>query len=161
MNIANDHVVQFHYTLKDESGEVVETSRDEQPMAYLHGHRNIIPGLEEAMAGRAEGESFSVTVPPEKGYGEVREGATQRIPLKHLQGARTWRPGMTAVVETEHGPRQVRIVKVGRFNADVDLNHPFAGKTLTFDIEVVSVREATDEEKAHGHAHGDGGHHHG
>lgn len=160
MKIANNHVVQFHYTLKDESGAELESSRDGSAMAYLHGHGNIIPGLEEAMAGRGEGESFSVTVPPEKAYGPVREGGTQRIPLKHLQGAKTWRPGMVAVVQTDQGQRQVRIVKVGRFNADVDTNHPLAGKALTFEVEVVSIREANAEELAHGHAHGDGGHQH-
>lgn len=160
MKIANDHVVQFHYTLRDDSGAELESSRGGTAMAYLHGHRNIIPGLEEAMTGRGAGESFSVTVPPEKAYGPLREGSIQRVPLKHLQGAKTWKPGMVAVVQTDQGPRQVRIVKVGRFNADVDTNHPLAGQTLTFEIEVVSVREATQEELDHGHAHGDGGHHH-
>lgn len=160
MNIAPDHVVQFHYTLKDASGSEIESSRDGEPMAYLHGHRNIIPGLEEALLGKAAGDRFSVTVPPEKGYGLRREGALQRVPLKHLQGARHWKPGMLAVVHTDQGMRQVQVVKVGRFNADVDVNHPMAGQTLTFDIEVVSVRPATAEELSHGHAHGAGGHHH-
>jgi FKBP-type peptidyl-prolyl cis-trans isomerase SlyD len=160
MNIGKDSVAQFHYTLKDESGSVLESSAGGQPIAYLHGHRNIIPGLEEALEGKSGGDKLSVTVPPEKGYGERREGATQRVPLKHLQGAKTWKPGMAAVVQTEQGPRQVSIVKVGRFNADIDLNHPFAGKTLVFDVQVVSVRESNAEERTHGHAHGNGGHEH-
>lgn len=160
MNIAKDRVVQLHYTLKDESGREIESSRGGSPMAYLHGHSNIIPGLEEALEGKAAGDQVSVTVPPEKGYGMPRPGLTQRVPVKHLQGAKTWRPGMVAVVQTEQGPRQVQVVKVGRFMADVDFNHPMAGKALSFDVEIVSVREADPEEVAHGHVHGDGGHQH-
>ncbi len=160
MKIAKDTVVQFHYTLKDETGAELETSRGGEPMAYLHGHRNIISGLEEALAGQEPGAVLSVTVPPEKGYGERREGLTQRVPVKHLHGAKRWAPGMTAVVHTEQGPRQVRVVKVGKFMADVDLNHPFAGRTLVFDVEVVGVREADPDEVAHGHVHGPGGHAH-
>lgn len=160
MNIAKDSVVELHYSLKDESGQEIETSHGGEPMAYLHGHRNIIPGLEEALEGKAAGDKVSVTVPPEKGYGMPQPGLTQRVSVKHLQGAKTWKPGMVAVVETDQGTRQVQVVKVGRFMADVDLNHPMAGKTLTFDVEIVSVREAQPEEIAHGHVHGDGGHHH-
>jgi FKBP-type peptidyl-prolyl cis-trans isomerase SlyD len=160
MNIAKDRVVYLHYTLKDESGREIESSRGEEPMTYLHGHRNIIPGLEEALEGTAAGDKLSVTVPPEQGYGMPRPGMTQRVPIKHLQGAKTWRPGMVAVVQTEQGARQVQVLKVGRFMADVDLNHPMAGKTLVFDVEIVRVREAAPEEVAHGHVHGEGGHQH-
>ncbi len=160
MNIEKDTVVQFHYTLKDESGEQLETTAGKDPMAYLHGHGNIIPGLEKEMLGKQEGDQFSATVEPKDAYGERKEGQAQRIPIKHLQGAKKWRKGMIAVVQTDKGQRQVVIEKVGKFNADCDLNHPLAGKTLTFDIEIVSVREASAEEKSHGHAHGVGGHHH-
>lgn len=160
MTIAKDHVVQFHYTLRDADGNEIESSRGGEPMAYLHGHGNIIPGLEEALLGRAEGDQFSVTVPPEKGYGERQEGQLQRISVKHLQGAKNWRPGMIAMVQTDQGPRQVRIVKAGRFMVDVDTNHPFAGHTLTFEVDVVSIRQGKEDEIAHGHAHGEGGHQH-
>lgn len=160
MKISNDCVASFHYTLKNVAGETVESSRGGEPMSYLQGRGNIIAGLEEAMLGRSAGDTFSVTVHPEKGYGARREDWARRIPVKHLQGAKRWRPGMTALVETAQGPRQVTVMKVGRFMADVDLNHPMAGETLTFDIEIVAVREATKEELAHGHAHGAGGHHH-
>ncbi|MEE2732315.1 MAG: peptidylprolyl isomerase [Pseudomonadota bacterium] len=159
MSITNDTVVQFHYTLS-EAGNELESTQGGEPMAYLHGHQNIIPGLEKAMAGKQEGDSFSVTIEPAEAYGERKDGATQRIPLKHMQGAKKWRPGMTAWVQTEQGQRQVTVVKVGKFNADCDLNHPLAGKTLTFDVQVVALRPATEDEKAHGHAHGVGGHHH-
>ncbi|MBA54048.1 MAG: peptidylprolyl isomerase [Pseudomonadales bacterium] len=159
MSIGKDSVVQFHYTLT-EAGTELESTKGGDPMAYLHGHQNIISGLEQAMAGKAEGDTFSVTVAPADAYGERKDDLTQRIPLKHLQGAKKWRPGMVAWVETDQGQRQVTVTKVGKFNADCDLNHPLAGKTLTFDVEIVEVRAATDEEKAHGHAHGVGGHHH-
>lgn len=160
MNISKDTVVQFHYTLKDDKGELIESTEGKDPMAYLHGHSNIIPGLENALEGKAVGDSFSVTVPPKDGYGERQEDATQRISLKHLQGARKWKPGMMAFVETDNGYRQVTVLKVGKFNADVDTNHPLAGKTLVFDIQIADIREATAEERSHGHAHGVGGHHH-
>lgn len=160
MNISKDTVVQFHYSLKDDKGELIESTEGKDPMAYLHGHSNIISGLENALEGKAVGDSFSVTVQPKEGYGERQEDATQRISLKHLQGARKWKPGMMAFVETDNGYRQVTVLKVGKFNADVDTNHPLAGKTLVFDIQVSEVREASADEKAHGHAHGVGGHHH-
>lgn len=160
MNIAKDTVVQFHYTLKDDKGELIESTEGKDPMAYLHGHNNIIPGLEKALEGKAVGDSFSVTIEPQDGYGERKENAMQRISLKHLQGARKWKPGMMAFVETDQGYRQVTVVKVGKFNADVDTNHPLAGMTLVFDIQIADIREASEEEKAHGHAHGVGGHHH-
>ncbi|HEX4938189.1 MAG TPA: peptidylprolyl isomerase [Candidatus Kapabacteria bacterium] len=160
MNISKDKVVQFHYTLKNDKGEEIESTIGKDPMAYLHGHGNIIPGLESALEGKAAGDRFTITIEPKDGYGERQDVEWQRIPLKHLQGARKWKPGMMAFVETEQGYRQVTVMKVGKFNADVDVNHPLAGKTLTFDIEVLDLRDATDDEKSHGHAHGVGGHHH-
>ncbi len=159
MSITKDTVVQFHYTLTE--GETqLESTAGGDPMAYLHGHGNIIVGLEKAMEGKAQGDTFSVTVEPAQAYGERKADASQRISLKHLQGAKKWRPGMMAWVETDKGQRQVTVVKVGKFNADCDLNHPLAGQTLTFDIEIIETRPATAEEKSHGHAHGVGGHHH-
>lgn len=160
MQIKKDTVVQFHYTINDKSGEQVDTSTTGDPMAYLHGHNNMIVGVENALDGKAAGDKFSVTVEPKDGYGERQEDAIQRIPVKHLQGAKVWKPGMVAVVHTEQGARQVTVIKPGRFMVTCDLNPPLAGKTLDFDIEVVDVREATEEEIAHGHAHGVGGHQH-
>ena len=160
MNIAKDTVVQFHYTLTDEQGEQLESSKNGDPVAYLHGHKNMIVGVEKALDGKATGDEFSATVSPEDGYGERQEEAIQRVPVKHLQGAKVWKPGMVATVHTEQGERQVTVVKAGRFMVTVDINHPLAGKTLTFDISVESVREATKEEIEHGHAHGVGGHQH-
>lgn len=160
MNIAKDTVVQFSYKLSDDKQTMLEESDGKVPMAYLHGHNNLLSGLEKAMDGRSAGESFSVTLAPDEAYGEIKPNAEQRIPVKHLQGAKKWKKGMIGVVHTEQGRRQVTVVKAGKFMVTVDFNHPFAGKTLTFDVDIVDVREATTEEIAHGHAHGVGGHHH-
>ena len=160
MEIGKDCVVQFHYTLKDDLGETLESSHGGDPMAYLHGHSNIIKGLESAMEGKQQGDSFTVTVPPEEGYGHPKPGMEQRISVKHMMGAKRWKKGMSGWVNTDKGQRQFTVLKVGKFMADVDFNHPLAGKTLVFDVEVQDVREASSEEVAHGHAHGVGGHHH-
>lgn len=161
MKITENKVAEFHYTLTDEQGQPLDSSRERGPMAYLHGAGNIIPGLEKAMEGRVAGDQFSVTVPPEEAYGAGREANIQRIPLKRLGGGPKPRPGQVLTLQTNQGPVQVTVVKVGRFNVDVDANHPLAGQALTFDVEVVSVRDASEEEIRHGHAHGPGGHDHG
>lgn len=159
MQITKDTAVEFHYTLT-EGSEQIESSKNGEPLNYLHGQEGMLPGLEEALDGKSAGDKFSVTLEPKDSYGEYQEGLIQRIPIKHLQGLgnnKVWKPGMTAIVESNQGRHQVSIVKVGRFNADCDLNHPFAGKTLTFDVEVINVRAATAEELSHGHVHGAGG----
>ncbi len=159
MNITKDSVVQLHYRVSDAQGLIEDSSKGE-PMLYLHGHQNMLPAIEQALEGKAAGDTLTLVVEPKDAYGERDENAIQSIQVKHLKGAKKWAPGMTAVVDTEHGPRQVKIVKVGMFKAEVDVNHPLAGKTLTFELNVLSVRAASAEEIAHGHAHGVGGHHH-
>lgn len=159
MQIAKNTVVEFHYTLH-ESDSQIESSKEGEPLNYLHGTEGMLPGLESELEGKTGGDSFTVTLTPEQAYGEYQEGLVQRIPIKHLQGlgdSKVWKPGMTAIVDSNQGRHQVKVVKVGRFNADCDLNHPFAGKTLTFDVEILSVREATAEEISHGHVHAAGG----
>lgn len=161
MHISKNTVVQFHYTLSDaNTGKQIESSQGSHPLLYLHGHNQMLAALEKALEGKAAGEKLDITLAPADAYGERDENAVQSIQVKHLLGAKKWQPGMTAVVQTEHGQRQVTIVKVGMFKADVDTNHPLAGKTLQFALEIVSVREASAEEIDHGHAHGEGGHHH-
>lgn len=159
MIIANDSVVQIHYHLSDENG-LIEDSSSGQPLLYLHGHQNMLPAIENALAGKTVGDDLELVLAPKDAYGERDENAIQSVQVKHLKGAKKWAPGMTAVLETAQGHRQVKIVKVGMFKAEVDVNHPLAGKTLTFQLNVVDVRAATAEEIAHGHAHGVGGHHH-
>lgn len=112
------------------------------------------------MAGREAGEELSVTLSPEQAYGHREEGRQQRVPIKHLVTKGRLRPGMAVKVNTGDGPVDARILKVGKFNVDLDLNHPLAGLSLTFDIRISEVREATAEEIAHRHVHGTGGHHH-
>lgn len=158
MQIDDKKVVSFHYTLSNDAGESLESTREtEQPMAYLHGAGNIIPGLEKAMSGRAEGDQFQVTLEPAEAYGERNPGNVRRIPIKHFRDSRALKPGQMVNIQTRQGSFQAVVKKIGRFNVDVDANHPLAGQTLTFDVEITEVREATPEEVEHGHVHGPGG----
>ncbi len=160
MQIKKDSVVYFHYTLNQQDGKMVESSHDSNPMTYLHGHGNILPALESEFTDKKEGDQFQVTLEPKDAYGERNEESKQRIPIKHLTTKKNLRPGMSAKVNTEKGTRDVTIIKVGKFNVDVDTNHPLAGLTLTFDVNIETVRVAEAEELTHGHVHGVGGHHH-
>ena len=160
MKIEKDRVVRFHYTVSEVGQAPLESSKEgSEPLSILVGHGNIIPGLENALDGREAGESFGVDVAAADAYGEKRDGLSQRVPKKHF-GEQKLAPGQQVVLNTNFGPRAVTIEKVGMSVVDVDLNHPMAGKDLHFDIEIVEVREASPEEVAHGHVHGEGGHHH-
>lgn len=164
MQISAEKVVSFHYNLKDVDGTLLETSYDADPTLYLHGHNNILASLESALEAKILGDKVNVTLAPEQAYGERKEGAVQRIPIKHLHNhaalKNKLKPGARVLVNTQQGPWEAVVLKVGKFNVDIDSNHPLAGKTLTFEIEISAVRDATSEELAHGHAHGAGGHHH-
>ena len=160
MIVEKDKAVSFHYTLKNADGEQMETSREKDPMSYLHGANNIIPGLEKAMEGHAVNDEFSVTVEPEEAYGVRNENNVQRVPLKRLKGIGKVSVGQVLNLQTNQGQVQVTVLKVGRFNIDVDGNHPLAGMALTFDVEITDIREASAEELEHKHVHGPGGHQH-
>lgn len=164
MQVSADKVVSFHYKLSKKDGELLESSYEAEPTLYLHGHNNLLAALEAALEGQEDGAKLTVSLTPEEGYGLRQEGATQRIPIKHLQDyakiKNKLKPGMRVAVNTAHGPWDAIVLKVGKFNVDIDSNHPLAGLDLEFEIEIVEVRAATDEELAHGHAHGVGGHHH-
>ncbi len=161
MSIVRDSVVRFHYRLSSEDGVEIENSYEKnEPVTYLQGHGSILPALEQQLEGRGPGDTFSALLCAADAYGERDETAVMRIPLKNLVHRGKLEPGMIAGVQTNHGMRQVRVLKVGKFNADVDANHPLAGQALGFAIEILDVREATEEEISHGHVHGDGGHHH-
>lgn len=160
MKIEKDKVVLFHYRLSVVDGEFSETSEGGDPVACLVGHNNVMPAVENAMMGLEAGQDVSVTLQPEDAYGMRRESAIQRVPIKHLLTKGKLRPGAVVKVNTQQGPRDATVVKVGKFNVDLDTNHPLAGKVLDFHVSVVDVRDAGDEELAHGHAHGAGGHHH-
>lgn len=161
MKIKHNAVVRFHYRLRDEeTGNELENSHGDEPNTYIHGRGAITPGLEVAMTDKEVGDTFSVTLTPEEGFGVRKEGQQQRVPIKHLMGKVKPKVGSVVSVQTNTGPRQAMVIKVGKFNVDIDTNHPLAGKTVTFDIEVIDIREATQEEIDHGHAHGPGGHQH-
>lgn len=162
MEIQAGHVVSFQYSIQEDGkNEVVESNKHAIPMACLIGHGNILKGLEDAMLGRSSGSELSVTLEPKDAYGERRLNASQKVPIKHLASKhKRLLPGTLVKLSTERGNVDASVIKAGKFMVELDLNHPFAGKTLIFDIKILSVREASDEEKAHGHAHGEGGHHH-
>mgnify|MGYP006379874555 FL=1 len=159
MNIDKNSVVKFHYTVTETGKEQLESSKENDALSVLVGHGAIIPGLEEASMGKQAGDKVHATITLEQAYGERREGLTQRIPKKLFKNAKLVQ-GMQVVLPTEMGPRAMTVLKVGMSVVDVDLNHPMAGKSLDFDVEILEVREANAEEIEHGHAHGVGGHHH-
>lgn len=162
MKVEANKVVSFHYSVSDGGSEPIDSSRERgEPLSVLIGANNIIPGLERELIGREAGDRFEVEVAPADAYGERRADFTQRVPKKYFQNADSLRPGMSTVLNTkEAGPRMVVVHKIGSSVIDVDLNHPLAGKTLKFDVEITGVRDASAEEIAHRHAHGDGGHEH-
>lgn len=159
--IEKDKVVLFHYSLQNEQGDLIEDSRKGEPLAYMHGHGGIIAGLEKALAGHKEGDNIKVTIAPENAYGERKDNMLQRVSAKYLKHAgKKLSPGMQVAVGTDKGNRMVTVVKVGLKMVDIDGNHPLAGLTLSFNVDIVDVRDASEEEIAHGHAHGPGGHKH-
>ncbi len=160
MQIAERTVASFHYTLTGEDGEVIDSSRERgEPLAYLHGSGHIVPGLEKAMTGHSQGDTFQVSVSPEEGYGERHEAMVQVVPKSAFQGGPEPQPGMQFQGQGPQGPVLVTIRAVEGDQVTIDGNHPLAGKTLQFDIEVTEVREASREELEHGHVHGAGGAH--
>jgi FKBP-type peptidyl-prolyl cis-trans isomerase SlyD len=165
MRVEKNSVVSFHYCVRDAGDAAAEPFDDSrkrgEPLLALLGHGQLVPGVENALTGREAGERFEVDVAPADAYGERLEGLLQRVPKKYFQNAQKLKPGMTTVLQTKDGgQRMVTVHKIGMSSIDVDHNHPLAGKTLHFDIEIASVRAATPEEIAHGHAHPEGGHPH-
>lgn len=160
MHIERDRVVVLHYTLKNDAGEVLEASHGSAPIAYLHGHGNLVPGLEKALAGKRSGDTLSVVVAPAEGYGERSPGLVQVVAKSALKLDADPVVGMQLTARGPQGTRVLTVTQVGRDTVTLDGNHPMAGKTLHFDVEVTEVRKATREELAHGHVHGVGGHQH-
>jgi FKBP-type peptidyl-prolyl cis-trans isomerase SlyD len=156
MKVEENRVVRFHYTVS-EAGREVESSRSVgEPLAVLFGKGGLIPGVTRALEGRETGDTLQVEVSPEDGYGPYRDELTQRVPKKHFKNM-PLSIGQTVMMQTQQGPRPITIKKVGMSVVDIDLNHPMAGKQLSFDIEIIEVREASAEELEHGHVHGAGG----
>lgn len=160
MQIAQNSVVAFHYTLTNDAGEVLDSSEGRDPLTYLHGSGNIIPGLEKELEGHNDGDKLKVAVEPAEGYGDVQPALVQEVPRDAFQGVDEVQPGMQFQAQTQEGPLMVTVTKIEGDTVTVDGNHPLAGEKLNFDVEIAEVREATEEEVSHGHVHGEGGHEH-
>jgi FKBP-type peptidyl-prolyl cis-trans isomerase SlyD len=160
VHVEKNRVVLLHYTLRDEQGTVLDTSSARGPLSYLHGKGSIVPGLEQALAGRCAGDALDVSVAPEQGYGRRDERLVQIVPRHRFPEDATLTAGMQVRADGPQGPRLVTIVRVERDFVTVDANHPLAGRTLCFSVQIAEVRKATHEEVSHGHVHGPGGHHH-
>ncbi len=161
MLISENCVVSIHYTLTDQAGDVLDSSAGKEPLHYLQGASNIIPGLENELAGKATGDNLKVTVAPGDGYGERREQLVQAVPRSSFAGIDAIEPGMQFQAQTDNGPMNVVVTEVTDEQVTVDGNHPLAGQTLEFDVSIEKVRAATAEELEHGHPHeGSMAHHH-
>jgi len=152
--VGNKLIVSVHYTLTDDAGNVLDSSDGADPLAYLHGAGNIIPGLEKALVGKVQGDKLTVQVEPGEGYGEIVPDLIQPVPREAFQGVDKIEVGMGFEAQAPDGGVQRFIVKqVEEDVITVDANHPLAGITLNFDVEIVNIREASEEELTHGHAH--------
>ncbi len=160
MSVAPNKVVCIHYTLSDDAGVVIDSSSGREPLTYLHGTGNLIPGLESALDGRAAGESLEVAVGPEQAYGMRDERLVQIVPRAKFGEIAALKPGMRLRTTGPGGSRIVTVTRVERDLVTIDGNHPLAGKTLHFQVQITEVRQASRDELKHGHVHGPGGHHH-
>jgi FKBP-type peptidyl-prolyl cis-trans isomerase SlyD len=160
VEIVADRVVLIHYTLKDDNGAVIDSSAGGEPLAYIQGHGNLVAGLEKALEGEQDGSTVAVSVPPADGYGIHDAALIQRVPKRSMQGSGEIKKGMQFQARTDDGMRLFTVTAIIGDMVTLDGNHPLADKTLHFDVQVVSVRDATTEELEHGHVHGAGGHHH-
>jgi FKBP-type peptidyl-prolyl cis-trans isomerase SlyD len=159
MQISNNKVVSIDYTLTNDTGEVIDTSKGGEPLAYIQGIGNIIPGLEAALEGHKVGDELKVSIPPEKGYGVRNEDSLRTFPREAFSGIDEIEEGMQFMAQMENSQQMFTVVSVNEDTIVGDSNHPLAGMTLNFDVAVRDVRDATDEELSHGHDHA-GGHHH-
>jgi len=154
MTVKKDAVVEMHYTLKNEAGDVIDTSTGKDPMPFIHGHGNIIPGLESALEGMKTGETCDVAVKPEDGYGIHHPEAIQEIPKEALDGVGELAVGMQLQSQDADGnPFVVHVKAINEDTITIDANHPLAGETLHFNVSIENVREATKDELEHGHVH--------
>ena len=158
--VSNGKVVSIHYTLKDDEGTILDSSSGKDPLAYLHGANNVISGLETAMEGKKPGENFSVRIEPTEAYGEKDDTKLQTLD-RSMFGEHEVQIGQQFhAADPEGNSIVVTVTNIDGDEIIIDGNHPLAGITLNFDVEVVDIRDASDEEISHGHVHGEGGHHH-
>lgn len=160
MKIEKNSVVAMHYTLKNNDATVLDSSEGREPLVYIQGNGNLIPGLEAELEGKQANDILDVSIAPELGYGVRHEGLIQVLPKAQFAGVPELKPGMQFQANTEQGPIMITIIEVKEDDVVVDGNHPLAGVTLNFHVEIISVRAATASELEHGHVHGPGGHQH-
>ncbi|TDO98680.1 FKBP-type peptidyl-prolyl cis-trans isomerase [Marinomonas balearica] len=160
MQIAPNKVVSMHYTLTDETGETIDSSVGQDPLLFISGAQNIIEGLDNALQGKVTGDSLKVEVQAEEGYGPIHQELIQLVPRENFEGVDDIEVGMQFMAQTPGGQQPVTVIAIEEDGVMLDGNHPLAGKVLNFDVEIVEVRDATEEEIEHGHAHGEGGHQH-
>ena len=160
MKIAENKVALIDYTLRDNDGEMIDSSEGAGPLAYLHGAGNIVEGLEEALIGKKAGDKVKASIEPAKAYGERYDDMKQEVPKELFGGVENIEVGMQFQSETDEGPVLVTVMAISEEMVTVDGNHPLAGVHLNFDVTVREVREPTAEELEHGHVHGEGGHQH-
>lgn len=157
MQVATNKAVSIHYTLTNQAGDVIDSSRDGDPLPYIHGTGALVPGLEKELDGKAAGDKVEVTVEPDDGYGQRTPELIQSVPKEAFAFDGEIEVGMRFEAETDHGIELVEVIEVDDATVTIDANHPLAGETLSFDVNVVDVRDATDEELEHGHIHTEGG----
>lgn len=160
MQALKNNVVAIHYKLTNSNGDMIDSSKEKEPMNYLHGFGNIISGLEEALEGKVKGDKLTVSIPPDKAYGERSEKRMLQVKRSQFEGAEEIKIGMEVQTQSEQGVELYNVTKIFGDTVILDGNHPLAGETLNFDVEIMDIREASKEELEHGHVHGPGGHHH-
>jgi len=160
MIITQDSVVGIHYTLTSDAGEIIDSSSGSDPLTYLQGHGNLVPGLERELDGKKTGDTLKVRIAPADAYGELDDSLIQEIPRSAFGGVAEILVGMQFQAQSNQGPHTVTVTQIVGDMITVDGNHPLAGKHLNFAVEITEVRAATEEELSHGHVHGPGGHHH-
>jgi len=159
MQIAKDKVVSIHYTLKNDAGSVIDSSESDEPLVYLHGAQNIIPGLEKALEGKVLDDALEVSIDAIDAYGEYNKALTETVPSSMFEGVDNIEVGMEFQAQTEQGMQVIRIAAVDGDDVTIDGNHPLAGERLHFDVAVSEVRDASADELEHGHVHSAGCHH--
>lgn len=159
MKISNQKVGMIHYTLKDDNSVVLDTSEGKSPLAYIHGMKNLIPGMEKALEGKQAGDKLNIVIPPEEAYGLRNDALVNDVPIANFPEREHVKLGVQFQADTPDGKRIATVINIKDDTVTVDFNHQLAGETLHFDVEVVEVRDATADELSHGHVHTGGCNH--
>jgi FKBP-type peptidyl-prolyl cis-trans isomerase SlyD len=160
LEISKDKVVEINYTLKDNDSNILDSSEGQAPLVYIHGNGNLIPGLESALEGKETGNKIQAKIKPEDAYGVRDDSLVETVSLKQFENADDVKEGIQFQIQTNDGVRLATVTKVDGDDVSIDMNHPLADVELNFDVEIMSIRDASAEELEHGHVHGEGGHHH-